>query len=103
MMHRTMPAVPDLYFSAVDVRDIALGHVKVLWGEETPGNRYQGITFSMKLRDCCGLLASKFGPLGYSVPTGNLPGFLLKIIGFWDATVREVCTFEGACVPRSFD
>lgn len=90
MMHRTMPAVPDLYFSAVDVRDIALAHLKALIDPSAPGNRYQSISFTFALRDCCAMLAAKFGKLGYSVPTGNLPGFLLKVIGLWDATVREV-------------
>lgn len=103
LMHRTMPAVPDLYFSAVDVRDVALAHIKAMIEPDAAGQRYQSISFTMKLRDCTRVLASKFGGLGYSVPTGNLPGFLLRLIGLWDPTIRQVANTVGKISKHNTD
>ncbi|KAI9026213.1 hypothetical protein DFJ74DRAFT_631194 [Hyaloraphidium curvatum] len=90
VLHKTLPAVPDLWFSGVDVRDVALAHIKAMLYPDSVGQRYQGITFTFSLREMCAGLSTIFAPLGYWVPTWSMPGFLLRFIGLFDKTIGEV-------------
>lgn len=53
----------------VDVREVATAHVRCIERDEAQGKRYMLTGESLWFRDIGEMLAEKYGPMGYPVPT----------------------------------
>ncbi|XP_064638473.1 uncharacterized protein LOC135494439 isoform X2 [Lineus longissimus] len=90
LLERSMPACPRLNFPIVDVRDVALAHIKAMTSEEAAGHRHLLVGSNMWLREMAQILAKEFKPRGYNVPTANCPYFAAWIYGLFDKTTKMV-------------
>lgn len=88
LMNREFPACPDLHFAMVDVRDVAAAHVAALKAPDVSGERFLCAGPDCSLREIADILARHYGPKGYRVPTGRLPGFLMRVFAIFDGTAR---------------
>lgn len=88
LLSRKVPAVPSMHFPIVDVRDVAAAHLLAARVPEAVGRRFVLCAGSMWMLEIARMLASKFDPMGYNVPTHRLPTFLLKAVALFDGTVR---------------
>jgi dihydroflavonol-4-reductase len=95
LLDHEMPAVPRMGWSTVDVRDVATAHRLAMETERAKGNRYIVAGDHMWTRDIALVLAKEFDPLGYRVPTRNLPYWLMWTIARFDRTVRLGLGFVG--------
>lgn len=95
LLIRDMPACPEMGWAVVDVRDVAVAHLLAMERPEAAGNRFIIASEHMWMQDVGKLLAAEFGPLGYRVPTGRLPYWLLWLIARFDKTVRLALEFVG--------
>ena len=71
--------VPDLYFTMVDVRDVAEAHVKAL--ESDAKGRFICTNQSMSLLQMAEILDKEVGNEFNKIPKKNLPNFLTYIVG----------------------
>ena len=86
LLDRAIPACPDLTYCMVDVRDVAAAHLAAMNSTDAAGQRYICAIDSVSMREVAALLAKEYDPKGYRVPTGNLPGWALKLVATFDKT-----------------
>jgi len=79
MLGGGMPLVPDVWFSCVDVRDVARAHVLAMLRPEAAGQRFVCAGFEANLRDFARMLAREFNPQGYAVKTGGAPDCAIRL------------------------
>lgn len=90
LLLREYPALPDLSWPAVDVRDVARMHVLAQTTPEAAGHRFLAVESTMILRELGDPLAAVFDPLGYDVPTMPLPKWMLWVASTWDKSAEMV-------------
>ena len=95
LLTRDVPASPKMGFALVDVRDVATAHRLALQTPAAAGNRYILAGEHMWMRDIAAVLAEEFNPLGYRVPTGSLPTWLLRLMARFDSSIRPALDFVG--------
>jgi dihydroflavonol-4-reductase len=88
ILDRDFPAIPDVNFSTVDVRDVAAAHLAAMTHPAAPGRRFLMGEGNHSMREIARILADHLGPKGFRVPTGPLPGFVLRVLALWDQTAR---------------
>ena len=82
--------MPATHLACVDVRDVALAHIRAMQVPEAAGNRHLLCTQSFCFLDLAKICAEEFGSQGYEVPKKTAPYFLMKLRGFFDQNVRMI-------------
>jgi dihydroflavonol-4-reductase len=90
LLGRELPAVPDISFACVDVRDVADAHVAAMTVPEAAGKRFLCAGEQASFLVIARIVHDHFAPRGYRVPTRRLPTFTLRLAALWDAPVRLV-------------
>lgn len=88
LLDRDVPAIPDINFAAVDVRDVATAHLTALTEPRAAGQRFLCAIENHSLRDIARILAEHLNGKGFKVPSGNLPAALMRVVALWDKTAR---------------
>lgn len=101
LLNHSMPAVPELSFSLVDVRDLAVAHRLAMESPKAPGNRYICAGPETWMQDMARILAAEFGPRGFRVPTRRLPYWAMWLIARFDPTIRLALGYVGRVEPLS--
>jgi nucleoside-diphosphate-sugar epimerase len=81
-----VPGLPDLGWAAVDVRDVADAHVIAMTHPKAAGERFILAIEHATWQQIAQILASRYNPKGFKVPTRKVPNFVLKIVSLWDKT-----------------
>ena len=87
-LKKELPAIPDLWFSTVDVRDVAAAHCAALTAPDAAGERFACWAQDTSFFEWSRILSETFGPMGYKVPRGRLPKWIMRIISLFDKEVR---------------
>jgi nucleoside-diphosphate-sugar epimerase len=95
LLVRDIPACPEIGWAIVDVRDVARAHRLAMETPGAAGNRYIVAGDHVWMRECAQILAERFAPLGYRVPTGRLPYGLMWVVARFDKTVRMALGYVG--------
>ena len=85
-----MPALPDIGFGVVDVRDVADLHVRALNAPGMAGERFIASGPFMKLRDIATVLHQQLGAQARQVPTRTLPDWLVRLMARFNPVARAV-------------
>lgn len=88
MLDGSMPACPQLYFPLIDIRDVAALHVDALTNPNTGGQRCIAAVETLSVSELGKLLKKSFP--SRRVPVGNLPNWLVRIIGRFDKDIKDV-------------
>ena len=95
LLMREMPGTANIGFPCVDVRDVASAHLAAMTSAEAAGQRFCcTIEFSW-IHQVADILAKRFGPEGWKVPTRRLPNFLVRIVAIFDPTAKLVVSDLG--------
>ncbi|MBM2623898.1 aldehyde reductase [Actinoplanes sp. LDG1-06] len=95
LMRSDLPAVPNVGWNVVDVRDLAHLHLLAMETPSAAGNRYIAGDEFMWARDMAHLLADRYGARGYRVPTRAMPYALMWTISRFQPSVRPALGFWG--------
>ena len=95
LLDRSMPAVPRISWSIVDVRDVAVAHRLAMESPKAAGNRYIVAGPDIWMREMARTLAAEFGPRGFRVPTRGLPYWAMWVAARFDPTLRLALGFVG--------
>ncbi|MEE4204762.1 MAG: NAD-dependent epimerase/dehydratase family protein [Erythrobacter sp.] len=92
-----IPALPDAGFGIVDVRDVALAHVRAL---DAPAETVRGERFAVSdkflwMREIAEVLRERVPDLAGKVPTRRLPSTIVKLLAPFIADIRQVRTELG--------
>src|SRR5579862_6978573 len=91
MMDGAMPGAPQLYFGAVDVRDVADLHIRAMTHPAAKGERFLSVAGNfMLIRDIAKVLKQRMGEAGKKVPTRELPNWLVRIAALRDPAVKQI-------------
>ncbi len=86
----SIPAVPEISWNVVDVRDIAELHILAMTSPQAAGQRYIGYGDSIWWRDIARTLREKLPTQARKVPTRRMPGFVLKILARFNPQLAAV-------------
>ena len=87
---RSMPAIPNLNFAAIDVRDVAKAHLRALIVPEAKNKRFILINDNLALQTMAIDLAKEFDKQGYTIPEHSLPSFIVRLASYFDSALGIV-------------
>ncbi len=93
LLDGSVPALPDVGFSIVDLRDIADLHVRAL---EAPSDLVKGGRFIgssgrfMKFADVAAVLRDQLGPQAHKVPRHKMPAFGVRILAMFMPAAKQL-------------
>lgn len=90
MMDGSMPGCPRIGFGVVDVRDLADLHVRALNAPEMAGERFIASGAFLMMGDVAAILRKRLGDKAKKVPTRNIPDFVVRLMGLFDGSIRQV-------------
>jgi nucleoside-diphosphate-sugar epimerase len=90
MLEHDIPGMPAISFPPIDVRDVAWAHVAAMTSPVAGGERFLCGNESVPLVEIAKILAEKYNPLGYKVPTRTLPKIGVRIAALFDRDLRFV-------------
>ncbi|KAJ3121973.1 hypothetical protein HK098_003233 [Nowakowskiella sp. JEL0407] len=83
ILNREYPALPgNMYMQYVDVRDVALYHIRAMEVPEAAGHRHIASAGFGPISEYAQLLYNEFAPQGYNPPTISLP-YAMIYFGSW--------------------
>jgi nucleoside-diphosphate-sugar epimerase len=82
-----LPALPRLYMSSVDVRDVAALHVDAMTNPAARGQRCIAAEPTMSMAEVARQIKPAFPDR--RVPTGELPNWVVGIVALFDRDVRD--------------
>jgi dihydroflavonol-4-reductase len=88
LLKRTLPALPHIGFSVVDVRDVARAHRLALEQTSAAGRRYFVAGDPSWLKDIAEILAAEYAPRGYQIPLAELPSTLVRLGALVNSSLR---------------
>lgn len=95
LLRRELPACPDLGWSVVDVRDVAIAHRLATEIPAAAGLRFITAGPHTWMRDIARILAEGLGAEGYRPPTRRLPYPILWLAARFDPALRLVLPAVG--------
>ena len=84
-----LPAIPDLSFPVVDVRDVVSLHMAVMESPEGAGKRFLAYSETVAFKEVAAILRDEFKPQGYSIPSMSLPKIGMWVLKFFDKTAKD--------------
>jgi nucleoside-diphosphate-sugar epimerase len=91
MMDGSVPGMPRLSFGLVDVRDVADLHLRAMTDPAAKGQRFLAVAGpAMAAIDVARILKARLGPAGARTPTRQLPDWAVRLVGVFDAEVRQI-------------
>ncbi|PLS19838.1 SDR family oxidoreductase [Neptunicoccus cionae] len=91
------PMVPNLGMAVVDVRDIALMHVRALQRPESAGSRFIGSERFMWMQDIALLLKAEYPDR--KIATRLAPDWVMRLMGMFDKTIAGIIPSLGQEIP----
>lgn len=91
LMDGAVPGCPQLFFGAVDVRDVADLHLKAMTHPAAKGERFLAVSGDfMSMVEIAKVLKERMGAAGRKVPTRQLPNWVVRLASMRDAAVKQV-------------
>jgi nucleoside-diphosphate-sugar epimerase len=88
IVDRDFPAIPDINYACVDVRDVAAAHIAAMTEPDAAGTRFLCANGNHSMRAIARILKEHLEPKGFKIPTGNLPTVMLRLVAMWDKTAQ---------------
>ncbi len=88
IMEHSVPAIPNISFATVDVRDVATAHVAAMTTPAAAGQRFICAEANHTMLEIARILKVHYTDQGFRIPTGRLPSFVLRTMAVFDKTVR---------------
>jgi nucleoside-diphosphate-sugar epimerase len=91
LMDGAVPGVPQLYFGAVDVRDVANLHLRAMTQPAAKGERFLAVAGDfLSVLDMAKMLKTRMGAAAKRVPTRQLPNWMVRLAALRDPAVKQI-------------
>lgn len=84
------PGTPRIWFSVVDVRDVARMHRLALESTEPTGGRYLAVSEVVRFLDISRSIRERLGSAARKAPSRELPDLLVRAVALFDPAVRSI-------------
>ena len=84
------PGTPRIWFSVVDVRDVARMHRLALESTEPTGGRYLAVSEVVRFLDISRSIRERLGSAARKAPNRELPDLLVRAVALFDPAVRSI-------------
>jgi len=86
------PALPDLGFNLVDVRDVADLHIRALTAPDISGERFMAVAPHgfLRLVEIAAILRERLPDHAGKVPTRRMPNWAMRIVSLFDPVIRQM-------------
>lgn len=95
LLDGSMPGLPRLGFCVIDVRDVALAHVRAMTADGMANERFLAAGDWMWMEDVGAVLKARLGDRAKKVPSRRLPNWLVRVFALFDAEIRTVTSELG--------
>lgn len=85
-----MPAIPQLGFNFVDVRDVADLHIRAMTDPAAAGRRHVAVDQWLWLNDVAEILRERLGDDAEKVPSRVAPNTLIRVVALFDKSVKPI-------------
>ncbi|KKC35883.1 hypothetical protein WH87_15040 [Devosia epidermidihirudinis] len=99
LLNGSVPGLPRIPITAVDIRDVAAAHVAAMTSPEAGGQRFPMGEEVIQLRDAAQILRQNFPKR--PVPQLNIPDWVVRLYALFDSDVRSSITELGT--PKHLD
>jgi dihydroflavonol-4-reductase len=79
LLNGKLPALPQLNWGVVDVRDVADLHVRAMADPAAAGERFLATAGTVSLPRIAGLLRARLGPAAHRVPSRTVPDWAVRL------------------------
>lgn len=91
LMDGSVPGLPNMSFNVVDVRDVADLHLRAMTNPAARGERFLALAGDiMSVEEMAQVLRRNLGEAARRVPTRRLPDWLLRLVGQFSPSIREM-------------
>lgn len=92
LMDGSVPGCPQLYFSGVDVRDVADLHIRAMTNPAANGERFLAVNDSgcFSMLEMAKIIIKNRPNHAKKIPTRQLPNFLVRFLALFDPAIRLV-------------
>jgi len=91
MMDGAMPGAPQLYFGAVDVRDVADLHIRAMTHPAAKGERFLAVAGDfLTMLDIAKILKAHLGESAKRVPSRQLPNWMVRRASLRDPAIKLI-------------
>jgi nucleoside-diphosphate-sugar epimerase len=91
MLDGAMPGAPQLYFGAVDVRDVADLHLRAMTHRAAKGERFLAVAGDfLTMLDIAKILKAGMGASAKRVPTRQLPNWMVRLAALRDPAIKLI-------------
>jgi dihydroflavonol-4-reductase len=91
LLDGSVPGCPDLWFTVVDVRDVADLHLKAMTNPAARGERFLATSGDLlSVLQVAQILKQDLGEAARKVPMRRLPNWLVRGIGLFDPEVKAI-------------
>ncbi len=94
MMRGAYPVVPPVHYPVVDVRDLAMLHLKAMTEPGVVGRRLIGAGETLSMSDMGRILRAAF-PDRKKIPYREVPAFLVRLMSTFDRSLKSVISDLG--------
>jgi dihydroflavonol-4-reductase len=88
ILDHQVPAIPNISFATVDVRDVASAHLAAMVNPNAAGQRFICAEGNHSMMELAQILKDHYRERGFNVPTRRLPSLVLRAMAIFDSTVR---------------
>jgi dihydroflavonol-4-reductase len=88
ILEHKVPAIPNINFSTVDVRDVASAHVAAMVTPAAAGQRFICAEANHSMMEIAVILKDRYARRGFKIPTGRLPSVAVRFMAVFDKTVQ---------------
>ncbi len=89
LLDKSAPALPNLVFTIVDVRDVAEAHVLAMMESEAGGKRFPMGERTMAYPEIADVVRERFPARAGDVPRINMPDWAVRLYALFDRDVRD--------------
>lgn len=97
IMNAELPGVPKISFPTVDVRDVALAHLRAVTVEEAKNQRFILYNQTIWFKEIAEILKERFGRY-YSVRANELKYCLVRMVAMFDPSAKMILPFWGKTI-----
>jgi dihydroflavonol-4-reductase len=88
ILSHQVPAIPNINFATVDVRDVASAHLLAMVSPEAAGQRFICAEANHSMMEIAQIMKARYSSRGYKIPTRRLPSIAIRVMAIFDKTVR---------------
>ena len=88
ILSHQVPAIPNINFATVDVRDVASAHLSAMVSPEAAGQRFICAEADHSMMEIAQILKARYSSQGFKIPTRRFPSIAIRVMAVFDKTVR---------------